>query len=99
MRVPVKQGLKQLVAQRNANKGASKSLKLVDESQMKMASHNVIDEVQEVISLPDNSMTIDPIDVKEIELGSEVTMQLRDFLKCIAGLYNDNPFHNFEHAS
>ncbi|CAJ1968567.1 unnamed protein product [Cylindrotheca closterium] len=34
-----------------------------------------------------------------IDIGEEAKSQLRSFLTIIAGLYKDNPFHNFEHAS
>lgn len=66
-------------------------------------SHNasgktVIDEVAEVIALPDyNSkryrenpdITLDPIVVSE----------LRNYVQTIATLYNNNDFHNFDHAN
>eukprot|EP00980_Cylindrotheca_fusiformis_P003027 scaffold703_cov131-Cylindrotheca_fusiformis.AAC.4 len=34
-----------------------------------------------------------------IEIGDEVKSQLRTYLYHIAGMYRDNPFHNFQHAS
>mmetsp|Transcript_15183 Transcript_15183/g.37249 ORF Transcript_15183/g.37249 Transcript_15183/m.37249 type:complete len:1173 (+) Transcript_15183:65-3583(+) len=34
-----------------------------------------------------------------IDIGEEAKSQLRKYLTIIAGLYKDNPFHNFEHAS
>eukprot|EP00980_Cylindrotheca_fusiformis_P008512 scaffold1807_cov140-Cylindrotheca_fusiformis.AAC.4 len=34
-----------------------------------------------------------------IEIGDEAKSQLRSYLSLIAGLYKDNPFHNFQHAS
>lgn len=36
---------------------------------------------------------------KMIEIGGKVKVQLRNYLTGIAGMYQDNPFHNFEHAS
>ncbi|CAJ1964564.1 unnamed protein product [Cylindrotheca closterium] len=33
------------------------------------------------------------------ELSSEVQSELREYVKLMARMYNDNPFHNFEHAS
>eukprot|EP00980_Cylindrotheca_fusiformis_P023702 scaffold10816_cov85-Cylindrotheca_fusiformis.AAC.1 len=33
-----------------------------------------------------------------IDIGNEVTHQLRKFLLMVAGMYRDNSFHNFEHA-
>eukprot|EP00980_Cylindrotheca_fusiformis_P029603 scaffold23587_cov122-Cylindrotheca_fusiformis.AAC.2 len=34
-----------------------------------------------------------------IEIGDEAKSQLRSYLSQIAGMYKDNPFHNFRHAS
>eukprot|EP00980_Cylindrotheca_fusiformis_P014460 scaffold3860_cov116-Cylindrotheca_fusiformis.AAC.2 len=34
-----------------------------------------------------------------IDLGDEAKSQLRKYLSQIAGMYRDNPFHNFQHAS
>eukprot|EP00980_Cylindrotheca_fusiformis_P001367 scaffold343_cov94-Cylindrotheca_fusiformis.AAC.3 len=34
-----------------------------------------------------------------IEIGYEAKSQLRSYLSLIAGMYKDNPFHNFRHAS
>eukprot|EP00980_Cylindrotheca_fusiformis_P019748 scaffold6923_cov81-Cylindrotheca_fusiformis.AAC.1 len=33
-----------------------------------------------------------------IDIGDEARSQLRNFLFIVAGMYQDNPFHNFEHA-
>eukprot|EP00980_Cylindrotheca_fusiformis_P027416 scaffold20339_cov128-Cylindrotheca_fusiformis.AAC.16 len=34
-----------------------------------------------------------------IDIGDEAKSQLRKYLSQIAGMYRDNPFHNFQHAS
>eukprot|EP00980_Cylindrotheca_fusiformis_P002325 scaffold541_cov138-Cylindrotheca_fusiformis.AAC.8 len=34
-----------------------------------------------------------------IEIGEEAKAQLRNYLANVASMYQDNPFHNFEHAS
>eukprot|EP00980_Cylindrotheca_fusiformis_P001909 scaffold437_cov111-Cylindrotheca_fusiformis.AAC.7 len=34
-----------------------------------------------------------------IEIGDKVKCQLRGYLSNVASMYNDNPFHNFEHAN
>eukprot|EP00980_Cylindrotheca_fusiformis_P021972 scaffold8826_cov73-Cylindrotheca_fusiformis.AAC.1 len=34
-----------------------------------------------------------------IDIGEEAKSQLRSYLSQIAGMYRDNPFHNFQHAS
>ena len=60
-----------------------------------------LSEVKEVIALPkfDPNQLRKVVDPESIALGSAVMNQLRDFITQIARLYNDNPFHNFEHAS
>lgn len=61
----------------------------------------VLDEFQEIIELP--SIGTEELLQREhpdtITLSPVVVNQLRDLLKNIANMYNDNPFHNFEHAS
>eukprot|EP00980_Cylindrotheca_fusiformis_P013629 scaffold3508_cov113-Cylindrotheca_fusiformis.AAC.9 len=37
-------------------------------------------------------------DPNSIDIGNEVRSQLRTYLFIVAGMYHDNPFHNFEHA-
>jgi hypothetical protein len=63
--------------------------------------NTVLEEFQEIIELPNigteellrrshpNTVTLRPV----------VVDQLRDLLQNIASMYNDNAFHNFEHAS
>jgi 3'5'-cyclic nucleotide phosphodiesterase len=61
----------------------------------------VLDEVSEVIQLPKfNSKIARAVDqINDIEPPSDVKEQLYEFVSTIAGMYHDNPFHNFEHAS
>lgn len=61
----------------------------------------VLDEVSEVIQLPKFSSKIASAveQTDDIELHSDVKVQLHEFVSEIAGMYHDNPFHNFEHAS
>jgi class 3 adenylate cyclase len=63
---------------------------------------NPRDEYCEVIHLPH----FDPYklarrssDLMETVLDETIRTQLRDYVTTIACAYNDNPFHNFEHAS
>ena len=58
-----------------------------------------LDEVVEIIVLPtwENNMKIK--DIESVDLGKNVTEQLRDYIQTIANMYRKNPFHNFEHAS
>jgi hypothetical protein len=61
----------------------------------------VLDEVQEVVSLPafDPSSVRKEVHPDSIKLDQEVERQLFSFVSTIASMYRDNPFHNFEHAS
>ena len=58
-----------------------------------------LDEVQEIITLPQFAGKQNVKDVNAIHLGRTVTHQLRHYVKTIALMYRKNPFHNFEHAS
>jgi class 3 adenylate cyclase len=66
-------------------------------------NESILDEVQEIITLPrfDKSDAEDVLEDKEksVELSDEVMSQLYNYVATIASLYRDNPFHNFEHAS
>jgi len=64
-----------------------------------MSSQMPMDEVKEVITLPKFKETDNHVDSRQIQLSSEVTAQLRLFVTSMGNLYNDNPFHNFEHAN
>ena len=67
----------------------------------KQSDKMVLDEVVEIIELPafDAAAAKNQPDPATIELDEEVVHQLRDLVTTIASMYNDNPFHNFEHAS
>jgi hypothetical protein len=59
----------------------------------------VVDEVCEVIDLPDYPAAIPKEEnPDEVVLDDEVLIQLKDLVENIAQLYRSNPFHNFEHA-
>eukprot|EP00977_Amphora_coffeiformis_P025101 scaffold18239_cov137-Amphora_coffeaeformis.AAC.1 len=59
-----------------------------------------LDEVEQLISMPefDPKMAAKEIDPETVDLGSKVMSQLRSYVEVIANMYQDNPFHNFEHA-
>ena len=59
-----------------------------------------LDEVEQLISMPkfDPKMAAKEVDPETVELGSKVMSQLRSYVEVIANMYQDNPFHNFEHA-
>lgn len=59
-----------------------------------------LDEVEQLISMPefDPKMAAKEVDPQTVDLGSTVMSQLRSYVEMIANMYQDNPFHNFEHA-
>jgi class 3 adenylate cyclase len=58
----------------------------------------VLDEVREIILLPQEEM-IYQTDPQMLELDAKIISQLKDYVGLIASMYRDNSFHNFEHAS
>jgi len=58
------------------------------------------DEVKEVIKLPDFDRRAfkKAENPDSIDLGSDVVDQLHDYVMTISSYYNENSFHNFEHA-
>jgi hypothetical protein len=61
----------------------------------------LLDEVTDIISLPkfDAQAAEKLEDVEAIEIDEKVVAQLSSFVSSISAMYQDNPFHNFEHAS
>ena len=92
--------LKQIIARRRAS-GQLHSVKDFDAKvDLTRNGGTVLDEVQEIITLPDfDEKTAVEVDPETIELDPDVVSELREFVQCIAMLYKNNPFHNFEHAS
>jgi class 3 adenylate cyclase len=58
-----------------------------------------LDEVVGVIELPRFDSSCSKPLREKVELGWQVRDQLKEYVTLIASMYNDNPFHNFEHAS
>ena len=93
--------LKMIVARRNAEKKQKVLVENGDAvSQLEGwigSTDNVLDEVEEVISLPHYDGKVQKkikSDLGKLELGSDVTDQLREFVEILASLYLNNPFHN-----
>lgn len=57
------------------------------------------EEVKEIISLPELREARKHVNQNAAEIPESVVVQLRDYVSMIAGLYNENAFHNFEHVS
>jgi hypothetical protein len=58
------------------------------------------DEVVESIEMARfNEEATRMIIVEEMERREQVQKELREYVRIVASMYNDNPFHNFEHAT
>jgi len=56
-----------------------------------------LEEVKEVIELP--KFKVGAADMTKVDLSQEVVDEVHAFVKRIAGMYLNNPFHCFDHAS
>jgi hypothetical protein len=79
------------------------SRELIEKLELQSLSQNygnksVIDEVAEMVVLPGYKSNKKEIS-DQVELEDRIVMQLRHYVQTIASLYNDNPFHNFDHAN
>jgi len=95
--------LTQVVAHRDASGAEVLSQEEIVELESSICKHSIgkrtIDEVQEIIPLPGRDISVDKATLGGITLDPIVLDQLHTYVTNIAKLYNDNPFHNFEHAS
>ena len=102
--------LKQIIAMRDDDEGVGDDdsdsfandkdddSSAADDSKLRVDTKRPLDEVQEIIALPPMAAKYSR-DPEKVELSWDVKKQLRDYVKNIAGMYRDNPFHSFEHAS
>jgi len=92
--------LKEIVVRRaSSNDGASNNISNPDE--LTIESRTPLEEVEEIISLPDFNAKAHARQPArdDITLPDTVTEQLHSYVGNIAAMYNNCPFHNFEHAS
>lgn len=61
---------------------------------------NPLDEVKDIITLPTYSAISQPSAASRASYSLSVAVQkeLHTYVSNLAGMYQDNPFHNFEHA-
>ena len=59
----------------------------------------VVDEVAEIIMLPEFDVQACSSSAKDVQLDENIVSQIHSYVSVIASMYKDNPFHNFEHAS
>jgi len=94
----LEQLLKKIVMRRRVIKHKSSTVKW---SKTNSKSSTVLDEVQEVIKLPeyDGKYNDAEADSSSVVLSPQVCAQLREYVTAMALMYPENPFHNFQHAS
>jgi 3'5'-cyclic nucleotide phosphodiesterase len=97
--------IRRIIARRNATRSKIRNIGLITDAEFfTLASsegETVLDEVREIVELPefDAKAFHKQEDPETIELGAEVKKQLQQYVLSIASMYNENSFHNFEHAA
>ncbi|CAB9522230.1 Receptor-type guanylate cyclase gcy [Seminavis robusta] len=93
--------LQQIMARRLSLGEAPAKLSRQVTTEMTKEPRNVLDEVEDVLALPQfDARTIrNQVDPKSIKVPEPAVQQLTEMVTQIAQLYQDNPFHSFEHAS
>jgi hypothetical protein len=90
-------------ARRNAVEKVKKETRasLSDEHVVIRKRETVLEEVCEIITLPESNPHVSVLeqDHLEIKIPRKVLSQIRSLVKSIASMYCGNSFHNFEHAS
>lgn len=89
--------LENLVSSRNPGK-ANTETKARRPSTLKPNYGNPIEEITELVSMPAYEKGATQR-IHFVDVGANVKSQLHDFVAAVAGTYNRNAFHNFEHAS
>ena len=94
--------LRQLEVSRIGREDYKSLVDLEQVSVMREAGKNPLDEVVEIITLPRYSAqsraTSDELERENYMLPKFVIDELRSYVSTLAGMYLENPFHNFEHA-
>lgn len=92
-----------VAARRTTSGGNEKDVGLDAAATLDAHEGSFLEEVKEIIPLRSYRNDKAPnwrIETMEEEpLADEVVEQLREYVTCIANMYQNNPFHNFEHAS
>jgi hypothetical protein len=94
--------LKQIMIRRGVTTSTEPGIESKDigliEGLMDIAKMNPFEEVKEIISLPPLSNIKALHGLLDVEVPKNGIEQLHDYVSQIAAMYNNNPFHNFEHV-
>ena len=95
--------LRLIIAKRTAQDRRKPKSDVISDAEMKILNKGgmILDEVVEIITLPkfDSKLAHNQADPNTIEIPPLVVAQLREYVRTVATMYRENPFHNFEHAS
>jgi class 3 adenylate cyclase len=91
--------LKKVVAKRGSSRKNSAVSPEFNKMEMEKGSRAILGEVKEVITFPNGTKASKLQDPDQVVLPPAVDSQLRDFVATIAAMYEDHPFHCFEHAN
>jgi len=104
--------LKRIIARRSAenpdiqtldqsSRASNRPSSVSEDSDGPVSGTNFVDEVVEIIHLPefDHALAETQKSPDDIVLANGISSQLQQYVKCVAGMYRKNKFHNFEHAS
>ena len=96
---------KDKASSRTARRGSSRELKGTNTEEKGMAmptmddAFNPLDEVREIIRLPEFDAKAAKNASAEVEIDPVVVTQLSQYVSCVAKMYQKNSFHNFEVSS
>jgi hypothetical protein len=94
--------LRLIIAKRSAQVPNKTDLQAISKMEQSIGKAGMtLDEVSEIIVLPnfDAKISRQRMDPNDVEISENVMSQLREYVKAVASMYRENPFHNFEHAS
>ena len=93
--------VRQIVARRAVSQPPSEPMKNGLTLSADFAGKSPIDEVQEIITLPEFDTTINhqSVNVADIVIPPVAIEQLKAYVTWVSSMYQSNPFHNFDHAS
>lgn len=92
--------LKDIVAERTAHEVTPDPSSKLRNLELDKMSHSgtMMDELEEIIRLPQFEAGKKVVSSANVELDEQVRVQLRDYVHTLSSMYRDNEFHNFEHA-
>ncbi|KAG7341727.1 adenylate/guanylate cyclase with integral membrane sensor [Nitzschia inconspicua] len=92
--------IKRIVAHRKGTKGSALTVPAADAFGLP-SPQTFTNEVAEIIQLPrfEHASPEHLLGADTVLIDDIVVTELRNLIQQVANLYNDNPFHNFEHAS